>query len=477
MSNATPVIERYEAALAAVAALDLDVLEMRTLDEETVLRANELHAQVERQLGAAGAVLAGDLAHRSRPELGGEGLARRMGLRTVGNLLKKTTGGTREHVVTALKTGALLVEIADDGTVDANTGEVFTASQPWMRAVAVAVAAGSISPAASSSIASGLGQPNSSVTALQLEAAARKLVAQALSGVDSDLLFRNARDERTELDLAGVALREEEQREQRGIIHFAKPTGGGRAIWDMDPENYATFVDAFDRMTSPKLGGVRFIDPVKAAQAERIDNDSRTPRQLALDGFMHLIVAGGSVDDSEMLGSGAPVIRVTVAAAALQSRVGLVRIDGQHEPVSLQTAERLMCAGETLTIAFDPDGHYLESNSDSRLYNKRQREILAAKFGGCMDPACDRPPSWTEAHHIRQWARDEGKTLVNNGILLCKHHHLLYHNHGYEIELDDHGNYWKIPPASVDPAQTPIPMPLKTRNLRDLAAATQRMAS
>ncbi len=477
MSNATPVIERYEAALAAVAALDLDVLEMRALDETTALRANDLHAQIERRLGAAGAVLAGDLAHRSRPELGGDGLARRMGHRTVENLLKKTTGGTREHVVTALKTGTLLVEIADEGTVDAATGEMFAASQPWLREVGVAVASGSISTAASNSIASGLGQPNSSVTAIQLAVAAIGLVAQARAGADADLLFRNARDERTELDLAGVALREEELRDQRGITHFAKPTGGGRAIWDLDPENYAIFVNAFDRMTSPKLGGVRFIDPLKAAQAERIDNDVRTPRQLALDAFMHLIVAGASVDDSEMLGSGAPMVRVTVAAAALQSGVGLARIDGQREAVSVQTAERLMCAGETLTIAFDPDGHYLESNSDSRLYNKRQREILAAKFGGCMDPDCDRPPSWTEAHHIRQWVRDKGKTLVNNGILLCKHHHLLYHNRGYEIELDGNGDYWKIPPASVDPTRTPIPMPLKTRNLRDLAAATERMAS
>jgi hypothetical protein len=58
--------------------------------------------------------------------------------------------------------------------------------------------------------------------------------------------------------------------------------------------------------------------------------------------------------------------------------------------------------------------------------------------------------------------------LANHGILLCKYHHLLYHNRGYEIRCDRDGRYWKVPPASIDPEQTPIRMPLKTRNLRDL---------
>ena len=32
-------------------------------------------------------------------------------------------------------------------------------------------------------------------------------------------------------------------------------------------------------------------------------------------------------------------------------------------------------------------------------------------WGGCPINGCDRPPSWTEAHHIDQWERDHGKTF------------------------------------------------------------------
>jgi hypothetical protein len=462
------IIERYQTALDALRALDLEVVELRACEESTVLRMNSMQAEAGRLLGAAGAVIAGDLAYRSRAALGGEGLARRTGHRTVENLLKSTTGATKEQATTAVRAGTLLTDLVDDGTVDAATGEIITASQPWLEPAARAVAAGAISTSALASITAGLGTPNSAVTTENLRDAVRELVRQAVVGLDADRLWRAARDIRDELDLAGVKIREDEAHAVRGITHRPLVTGGGVATWRMDGETYALFVDTYDRMTSPKRGGVRFVERERAAHADRIRDDDRTPAQLASDGLMHLVLAGATVDDAVMLGSGAPVIRLTVAQNSLESGKGLARIDGQAAPVSLQTAERLVCEGEIHTIGFDPHGHFIEHGSDARLYSRKQREILAAKFGGCMDPDCDRPPSWCEAHHILHWVRDQGKTLISNGILLCKYHHLLYHNRGYEIACDREGRYWKVPPASVDPGQTPIPMPLKTRNLRDL---------
>ena len=427
------IIERYQTALDALRALDLDVVQLRECDESTVLQANSMQAEAGRLLGAAGAVIAGDLAYRSRAALGGEGLARRTGHRTVENLLKSTTGATKEQAVTAVRAGTLLTELADDGKVDAVTGEINSASQPWLAPVARAVAAGAISTSAVSSITAGLGLPNSAVTIERLRDAARDLVRQAVAGLDADRLWRAARDLRDELDLAGVKIREDEARAMRGITHRPLATGGGVATWRMDNETYALFVNTYDRMTSPKRGGVRFVDRERAEHADRIRDDERTPAQLASDGLMQLILAGATVDDSVMLGSGAPVNRITVAQNALESGVGVARIDGQPVPVSLQTVERLLCEGEAHTIGFDTFGHFIEDGSDARLYSRKQREILAAKFGGCMDPDCDRPPSWCEAHHILHWKRDHGKTLIANGILLCKYHHLLYHNRGYQV--------------------------------------------
>jgi hypothetical protein len=480
-STSHPILERYRDALGVLEGASPTLADVRGLTDTELMELSDLHTRAGRVHGSAGAIVAGELAFRSRPELGGEGLARRSGYRTVENLLKTTTGAPKEQVVSVVNAGMLLAEIADEGNVDPVTGGVRHPSQPWLRVVAEGVAAGRVSVAASQSIGRGLGTPNSVITAGQLEAAAVELVGQAVAGVDADRLWRNARDLRDDLDVAGVQVREDEVRGLRGLTHHPLTIGGGEAYWRMDDETYATFVDFYDRVTSPKRGGVRFVDPGKVEKARRIADDTRNYKQLASDALLHFLMVGADADPGIMLGSGAPIIRVTVAEEALVSGVGVGRIDGQAAPISIGTVKRLMENGKTLRVGFDPTGTYLEMHDDplaeNRLYNSKQREILAAKFGGCMDPDCDRSPSWCEAHHIQFVKRDGGKTTIANAILLCKYHHLLYHNRGYEIALDDNGTYWKIPPKTIDPEQTPTPMPLKTRNLNDLWAARARSSA
>jgi hypothetical protein len=267
---------------------------------------------------------------------------------------------------------------------------------------------------------------------------------------------------RDELDTAGVKIREDELRQTRALKHHPLSHGGGRGIWDMDPETYAAFTDLYDRSTSPKLGGVRFVNTEQSARVDAIAADDRTPVQLASDAFIQLLGLGADANPAFILGSGAPIIRITVTEEDLTNGTGFGRIEGTGDTVSITTTKRLLCTGDSIRIGFDTTGNVLNMEAEQRLYSRRQREVLAVKFGGCMDPNCDRPPAWCEAHHILHWARDNGKTVLENGILLCKWHHLKYHNDGYEIERDTSGNYWQIPPEKIDPTQTPITMPPKT---------------
>src|ERR1700679_2428686 len=122
-STSTPVLERFRAALGVLADAAPTLSEVRDLTDAQLLELTDLHTRGGRTPGSAGAVIAGELAYRSRPELGGDGLARRTGHRTVENLLKSTTGATKEEVLTIVSAGNLLVQAADDGTVDEVTGE------------------------------------------------------------------------------------------------------------------------------------------------------------------------------------------------------------------------------------------------------------------------------------------------------------------------------------------------------------------
>jgi hypothetical protein len=311
--------------------------------------------------------------------------------------------------------------------------------------------------AAAESIGAGLGLPTSSVPADVLAAAAQQLCDEART-LDADRILRRARDLRTELDAAGIPLREEERRAQRGLRFHRRPDGLSRLTWDMDPETAALIGDVYDRATSPRRGGPRFDSP----EAHRIADDPRTTEQLASDVFLHLVQAGADADSSELLGSGAPSLRVLVSADR-------GHIEGQHDPVSTETVERLRCSGSTLSITVR-DGQPIDVGREQRLYTRRQRIALAARDGGCRWPGCDRPPSWTEAHHINHWARDNGRTDVADGILLCRHHHLLSHNNHWEITRDG-DEYWLVPPPEQDPLQRPRPMPSSSPAMRELVPA------
>ncbi|HET8589495.1 MAG TPA: HNH endonuclease signature motif containing protein, partial [Nakamurella sp.] len=74
---------------------------------------------------------------------------------------------------------------------------------------------------------------------------------------------------------------------------------------------------------------------------------------------------------------------------------------------------------------------------------------------GCAFLGCDIPPAWCEAHHIIWWSQG-GVTDISNGVLLCRRHHVLIHQGHWRVEQDpDGGRPWIIPPAHIDPAQTP----------------------
>jgi hypothetical protein len=126
------------------------------------------------------------------------------------------------------------------------------------------------------------------------------------------------------------------------------------------------------------------------------------------------------------------------------------------------------CEGGVAGIVFNSDGTILDFGREQRFFTRKQKEALAIIWGGCACPGCERPASWCEAHHIVFWKRDGGKTDLADGILLCRHHHLLFHNNGWEIQRDKNSRYWLIPPAERDPDQTPIELISKDPAIRDL---------
>jgi hypothetical protein len=67
-------------------------------------------------------------------------------------------------------------------------------------------------------------------------------------------------------------------------------------------------------------------------------------------------------------------------------------------------ADRLRHAVTLLPPPLGAPVELLELGRATRTIPPALRRALAARDGGCVAPGCDRPPAWTDAHHLEHWA-------------------------------------------------------------------------
>lgn len=106
--------------------------------------------------------------------------------------------------------------------------------------------------------------------------------------------------------------------------------------------------------------------------------------------------------------------------------------------ITRDRAERHLCECSLSRIVMGPDSTPVDLGVSARLPSPAQRRALAVRYGGCAFPGCDRPPGWTEAHHIIHWARG-GSTDLDNLVPLCVFHHHQVHEGGFQIQRQTTG--------------------------------------
>jgi hypothetical protein len=387
-----------------------DLSGMARLADAELMTLQSTLAAGRRRLDAASAAVAGEIARRSAHDLGYSGLAQRLGARTPEKLVARLAGLS-----------------APEARAMVTVGESLGADAPWLDAVKEAVVAGEVSVGAAAAISVGLGRPTDDVSADELAAAATDLIDEAAHQTPERVAVQ-ARKARDDLDVAGVAEREAQVRSRRFLRLIPQDDGMTRLVGLLDPESAALVTDALDRVTMPRRGGVRFVDPDEQVRAEAIVADTRTTEQLALDAFVHMVRLAGRVDDGRIFGERGPAVRVHVSLADLERRAATGALEGQTASVSIATVERAICSVGMIPIVFGDDGQPLKMGRTSRLFTAKQRIAMAARDGGCLIDGCDRPPSWCEAHHIDEWTAHRGRSDVEVGVLLCRHHHMWVHD-------------------------------------------------
>ena len=196
---------------------------------------------------------------------------------------------------------------------------------------------------------------------------------------------------------------------------------------------------AVDTLIAPRRTGTRQADAV--AGLNRIDpvtGDRLDARTLRGHGLMELIDHHLAVDTLPSQAGSPFTVVVTIGLDALMSGLGAAGLE-TGERVSAGQARRLACAAGLIPMVLDGDSLPLDLGRSKRLFNKHQHLALRQVYGGCAAVNCDRPPSWTEAHHLTAWQHG-GRTDLRAGILLCPpHHHMADHPEAWHMEHQPHG--------------------------------------
>jgi len=182
-------------------------------------------------------------------------------------------------------------------------------------------------------------------------------------------------------------------------------------------------------------------------------DDTRTIGQRRQDALIEAIRQGLAAGSLPSSGGIKPRIVITIPWTSLRDRTGAGRL-ADCTPISPTLTRHLADDANLIPVWLSPTGVPLDVGRTVRLFTGRIRTALETRDRGCAWPGCDRPSSWTQAHHIRPWI-EGGSTDLANAVLLC-----LFHHHG--IDKADwtvtirNARAWFTPPRWIDPEQTPL---------------------
>jgi hypothetical protein len=191
-------------------------------------------------------------------------------------------------------------------------------------------------------------------------------------------------------------------------------------------------------------GGAAVQTALDALMGPPAEDDHRTATQRRADAMVELArrqLDGGQLPE---VGGQKPHLMVTVDAATLSKQPGSRAAELEWaQPIPAETARRLACDAAITPIQFE--SNQPRADTTLRIPSGSQRKALVARDRGCRIQGCDRPPAWTDAHHIQHWA-DGGKREMDNLVLLCRRHHRRVHEEGWRLSWGAGGELVAIPP-------------------------------
>jgi hypothetical protein len=219
------------------------------------------------------------------------------------------------------------------------------------------------------------------------------------------------------------------------------------------PEGGAMLSTALNALMTPVPGDRRSTQQRRADAlvelARRQLQGGSLPQVAGQRPHLTLIVAAealrGAGADTAVARPGSVAAAPAVAGlGALGANPAVAQL-GWAGAVPIATAQRIACDAAVATVTVNANGTPLDVGRTTRTIPSALRRALLVRDRGCRFPGCDRPPEWTDGHHIRPWA-EGGATRMDNLVLLCQRCHTSVHERGLRLRWGAGGELLAEPP-------------------------------
>jgi hypothetical protein len=441
------------AAQAVLASIDVE-----GLSDPEVIALTQVVERAGRPVDAARVRTAAVVGDRSRPGLGNDSLAWKLGASHQNDLLTRLTGTSTAEMKRRMALGDKVAPRVIGGTVH----------EPVFPLVAAALTAGELGVDAAATIVSGLADykvhGRFDADQDQVDDAEASLVERATGSIfgrspDTD----EVRGPVVRLrDSAGFTYPTDEIRKMTDRCRaLLNPDGAAPNEPALEAKSTISFGDKRDGLfplrggVTPDLKGIMqaLFNTYQSARSaptfpsaeeqQRIEAgqlvpgeilDERTGGQKRADILRGILTQVAHDPRTPQMGGLPPTVMVHVDAADLLEGSGLGWIDGVDAPISMKTVNQMIDNGGMQPVFLGRNGAVLGLGKKVRFFTPAQRRAITARDGGCIIPGCSAPAQWAEVHHVVPW-RDGGRTDVANGVLLCWYHHHTIETSGWEIRM------------------------------------------
>jgi hypothetical protein len=140
-------------------------------------------------------------------------------------------------------------------------------------------------------------------------------------------------------------------------------------------------------------------------------------------------------------------IQVTATIETLKGLAGSAAGEMEFSlPISSLAVQRMACDCSVTRVLLSQESVVMDVGRTTRIVSAPLKRALKTRDCHCRWPGCERPASKCDGHHLLSWING-GPTDLDNLVLLCRRHHRMVHEGGWQLIKTEDGQIVTIAPT------------------------------